>query len=86
MPDELRAEVMSLRLLVHQMRRKTLSPREMFVILWRIDDEKVTGCEGVKTFREIGEELGVSGGRARQIHQRAIRKLRISSSWFVGPS
>jgi RNA polymerase primary sigma factor len=32
-----------------------------------------------RTFREIGQDLNVSGERARQIHGKAIRRLRYPS-------
>lgn len=54
----------------------SLSPRERVVLRMRfgLDD----GCE--RTLIEIGEELGVSGERVRQIEREALQKLRTTEN------
>ena len=46
----------------------TLSEKEKTAVLLRVYDDK--------TFREIGEELSLSGTRAEKIYKKSIRKLR----------
>jgi RNA polymerase primary sigma factor len=54
-----------------------LSSREAGVVRLRF------GLEGNRphTLREIGEKMGVSRERVRQIESRALRKLRHPSNW-----
>ena len=46
----------------------TLTPKEKQAVILRLYDDK--------TFKEIGVELSFSTARARQVYNRAIRKLR----------
>ena len=48
--------------------------------------EAVILREAGKTFREIGEYLGVSGGRARQIFQRGERLIHRDGRPFPYPA
>lgn len=50
-----------------------LSPREREVLLRRFPDPE---CRGPETYRRLGERMGVSAGRARQISLGALRKVR----------
>jgi len=50
----------------------TLAPREADVLRKRFGIDEQTEC----TLDEIGEDLGVTPGRVRQIEANALRKLR----------
>jgi RNA polymerase primary sigma factor len=62
--DELRAELEEL--------LRTLEPRERQILEWRYSLE---GEEGL-TLAEIGDRIGLSRERVRQLEARALRKLR----------
>ncbi|KAF3327187.1 RNA polymerase sigma factor sigD [Carex littledalei] len=74
-PDELRPELSVVRELKLQNLGKflsKLSEKEEFVIRLRYG----FGCKQAQTFQEIGKTIDVTGERARQIHMKAMRKLR----------
>jgi len=54
---------------------ETLSPREARVLRMRFG----IGEEAKRTLREVGEDLGVTRERIRQIESKALRKLRLPS-------
>lgn len=56
--------------------RETLTPREAEVIFQRYG---LGGGMPMK-LKDIGEQIGVSRERARQIEKRALRKLRASGT------
>lgn len=74
-PDELRPELSVIRELKLQNIGKflsKLSEKEEFVIRLKYG----LGCKRAQTFQEIGELIDATGERTRQIHVRAMRKLR----------
>jgi RNA polymerase primary sigma factor len=54
---------------------ETLSPREASVLRMRFG----IGEEAERTLQEVGEDLGVTRERIRQIESKALRKLRLPS-------
>lgn len=73
--DELRPELFVIRQLKLQNVGKILSKlsaKEESVIRLRYGLD----CERAQTFADIGKLVNVTGERARQIHTKAIRKLR----------
>jgi RNA polymerase primary sigma factor len=74
-PDELRPELFAIRQLKLQSIEKALSKlskKEKSIIRLRYGLD----CERAPTFEDIGKLVDVSGERARQIHSKAIIKLR----------
>jgi RNA polymerase primary sigma factor len=49
-----------------------LKPQQQQVVTWRFG----LGDEPTLTLREVGRKLGISGERARQVEQEALRRLR----------
>jgi RNA polymerase primary sigma factor len=52
---------------------KNLSPRELIIV----KDRLMQDSESAKTLKEIGDGLGVSRERIRQLEARAVHKLRL---------
>jgi RNA polymerase primary sigma factor len=71
--DEAEAEVFGQAL--DQVLRSHLTPRQLVVLQLRYG----LGEQGEHTLDEIGEQLGVSRERARQLEAEAMRKLRIAA-------
>ncbi len=52
-----------------------LTPREAQVVATRFGIQ----LNGRATFEDVGKELSVSGERVRQLHEKALRKLRVAA-------
>ena len=57
---------------LHKQLHHRLTEREAKVIIERFDLD----CQGQRTLQEIGQEMGVTKERIRQIEKQAINKLR----------
>jgi hypothetical protein len=80
LPDELEQEA-NLRASVTTALENVFGPREWSPAAARVaegepDPHRPKGDDFAMTHREIGDEIGVSVERVRQIEQKALRKLR----------